>query len=166
MFGQRHVALALGASLLALTALAALPAAAGPGGAGHGHGDEYAFGQEGDPAKPSRVVEVEMLEANGKMLFKPDRIEVERGEQIRFVLRNSGDLEHEFVIGTVEENRKHAEMMLKFPEMEHDDPNSLHLEPGQEGELLWQFTQPGEFEFACLIAGHLEAGMHGDIVVR
>lgn len=146
--------------------LASAGAFAAPGAAGHGHADEYAFGREGDPSKPARVVEVTMLEGDGTMLFEPPLVEVERGEQIRFVLANAGALDHEFVIGTVEENRKHAEMMMKFPEMEHDDPNSRRLHAEHHGDLLWQFTEAGDFEFACLIPGHLAAGMRGTIVVR
>jgi uncharacterized cupredoxin-like copper-binding protein len=161
MIVRKHT-LALAAAL-ALTGTAAL---AGPGAQGHGHGDEYAFGREGDPSKPARVVEVTMLEGDGTMLFEPDLVEVAQGEQIRFVLANAGALEHEFVIGTVEENRKHAEMMMKFPEMEHDDPNARRLHAEHHGELVWQFTEAGTFEFACLIPGHLDAGMRGTIVVR
>ena len=144
--------------------LAGAAALAGPGA--QGHADDYAFGREGDPSKPARVVEVTMLEGQGTMQFEPALVEVARGEQIRFVLSNAGALEHEFVIGTVEENRKHGQMMMKFPEMEHDDPNSRRLDAEHHGEMLWQFTEVGEFEFACLIPGHLEAGMRGTIVVR
>lgn len=100
------------------------------------------------------------------MLFNPDRIEVRRGEQIRFVLKNAGELEHEFVLGTREENRRHAEQMQKNPDMEHDDPNGKRITPKKAGEILWRFTKSGEFEFACLIPGHLEAGMLGKVVVR
>lgn len=161
MIVRKHT-LALAAAL----ALGGTAALAGPGAQGHGHGDEYAFGREGDPSKPARVVEVTMLEGDGTMLFEPDLVEVAQGEQIRFVLVNAGALEHEFVIGTVEENRKHAEMMMKFPEMEHDDPNASRLHAEHHGDLVWQFTEAGTFEFACLIPGHLDAGMRGTIVVR
>lgn len=155
-------------ALAAALTLSGAAAVAGPGAQGHGHGhaDAYAFGREGDPSKPARVVEVTMLEGDGAMLFEPALVEVEQGEQIRFVLANAGALEHEFVIGTVEENRKHAEMMMKFPDMEHDDPNARRLHAEHHGELLWQFTEAGTFEFACLIPGHLDAGMRGTIAVR
>ncbi|MBN9437193.1 hypothetical protein [Bosea sp. (in: a-proteobacteria)] len=81
---------------------------AGPGGAGHGHGDETAYGKPGDPKKKARIVQVSMTERDGKMLFIPDRIEVRRGEQVRFQLRNKGELYHELVFATLEENLKHA----------------------------------------------------------
>jgi uncharacterized cupredoxin-like copper-binding protein len=100
------------------------------------------------------------------MRFEPALIRVRKGEQIRFVLENAGTERHEFMLATVAENRKHAELMKKFPEMEHDDPNAKRLAMSQRGELLWKFTKAGEFEFACLIPGHYEAGMHGKIIVK
>jgi len=141
-------------------------ALAGPGGAGHGHGDETAYGKAGDPKKPARIVQVVMSERDGKMAFIPDRIEVRRGEQIRFQLRNNGELDHELVLATLEENLKHAVEMQKNPDMEHDDPNAKRLAPKKTGEIVWAFTKPGEFDFSCLIPGHREAGMTGKIIVK
>ena len=141
-------------------------ALAGPGGAGHGHGDETAYGKPGDPKKKARIVQVSMTERDGKMLFIPDRIEVRRGEQVRFQLRNKGELDHELVVATLEENLKHAIEMQKNPDMEHDDPNAKRLAPKKNGEILWQFTKAGEFDFSCLIPGHREAGMTGKIIVK
>jgi uncharacterized cupredoxin-like copper-binding protein len=144
----------------------AVPAAAGPG-AGHGHGHaHFSAGQPGDPKKKARIVYVRMQEAGKRMTFNPARIEVRKGEQIRFVLENEGIYDHEFVLATRGENRKHAELMKKHPDMEHDDPNARRLSPYLRGEILWRFTTAGEFEFACLIPGHLEAGMVGKIIVK
>lgn len=155
---------------IALGAVAALAlsatAFAGPGGAGHGHGDETAYGKPGDPKKPARIVQVSMTERDGKMLFIPDRLEVRRGEQVRFQLRNNGELDHELVVATLEENLKHAVEMQKNPDMEHDDPNAKRLAPKKTGEILWQFTKVGEFDFSCLIPGHREAGMTGKVIVK
>jgi len=141
-------------------------ALAGPGGAGHGHGDETAYGKAGDPKKPARIVQVVMSERDGKMAFIPDRLEIRRGEQIRFQLRNNGDLDHELVLATLEENLKHAVEMQKNPDMEHDDPNAKRLAPKKTGEIVWAFTKAGEFDFSCLIPGHREAGMTGKIIVK
>ena len=157
----RSVVLGAAAALALSTA-----AFAGPGGAGHGHGDETAYGKPGDPKKKARIVQVSMTERDGKMLFIPDRIEVRRGEQVRFQLRNKGELDHELVVATLEENLKHAIEMQKNPDMEHDDPNAKRLAPKKNGEILWQFTQAGEFDFSCLIPGHREAGMTGKIIVK
>jgi len=57
-------------------------------------------------------------------------------------------------------------MMAEMPDMKHDDPNAKTLEPGQSATLAWRFSRRGEFEFACLIPGHYESGMHGVVVVK
>lgn len=145
--------------------LLAGPAFAGPGAAGHGH-SKFAAGAPGDPKKPARTVEVVMNETeDGRMLFAPDRIVAKRGEQVRFVLRNVGTVDHEFMLDSAENNAKHKLAMQKNPDMEHDDPNGRRLAPGQAGEIVWRFTKGGTFEFACLVPGHYESGMHGKVAV-
>jgi uncharacterized cupredoxin-like copper-binding protein len=126
----------------------------------------FSAGEPGNPKRKSRVVEVTMRERDGKMVFVPDRLEVKRNEQVRFVLKNIGVLEHEFMLATTEENAKHAEEMMKNPEMEHDDPNGKRVKPNEKNEILWRFTKRGEFEFACLIPGHYQAGMFGKVIVK
>jgi uncharacterized cupredoxin-like copper-binding protein len=159
-------------SIPKLAALALLlstgAALAGPGAAGHGHGhdDDTAYGKPGDSKKPARLIQISMGERDGKMQFIPDRIEVRRGEQVKFQLRNNGELDHELVLATLEENLKHAIEMQKNPDMEHDDPNAKRLAPKKTGEIVWQFTKAGEFDFSCLIPGHREAGMTGKVVVK
>ncbi len=100
------------------------------------------------------------------MRFVPAKVKVKKGETVRFVVTNSGQLKHEMVLGTAKDLREHAELMKKFPEMEHADPNQVSLEPGKTAELLWQFTRTGTFDFACLQPGHFDAGMRGKIAVR
>ena len=129
-------------------------------------GEHFAAGEPGNPKRPSRTITVTMTEQDGKMIFKPNRVEVRQNEQIRFVLTNSGYLDHEFMIATPEENQKHAVLMQKYPDMEHDDPNGRTVKTKQKGELIWRFTKRGTFEFACLIPGHYESGMYGTIVVK
>jgi len=121
------------------------------------------WGIAGDARSAQRTIQVGM---GDDMRFKPDRIEVRQGETVKFVVRNSGKLMHEFVIGTRKELEEHAALMLKFPGMEHDEPYMAHVAPGKTGEIVWTFNRAGEFEFACLIAGHFQAGMKGRIVVR
>ena len=126
----------------------------------------FSAGVPGDPKKPARVVEVTMKEGDGTMTYEPSRIEVKRNEQIRFVLKNVGELAHEFVLASTAENLKHAVLMQKYPDMEHDDPNGKTLQPKANAEILWRFTKRGEFEYGCLIPGHREAGMTGKVVVK
>lgn len=126
----------------------------------------FSAGEPGNPKRSSRTITVTMTESDGKMLFSPSRIEVKRNEQIKFVLTNAGHLTHEFMIATPEENKKHAALMQKYPDMEHDDPNGRTLKTKQKGELIWHFTKRGTFEFACLVPGHYESGMYGTIIVK
>ena len=135
---------------------------------GHGSHDAHAFaaGEPGDPGKAHRVVVITMNEGPGTMTYSPDRLEVRKGEQIKLVLRNEGELAHELVLDTVENNARHKAAMAENPDMEHDDPNGRRLAPKQSAELVWRFTKPGTFEFACLIPGHYESGMKGVVVVK
>lgn len=124
--------------------------------------DQQAWGIAGDPGKISRTVPIAMSD---QMRFTPDRIEVRLGETIRFDYRNSGAVLHEMVIGTRDALAEHAELMKKFPGMEHADAWMAHVAPGERGQMVWTFNRPGTFSFACLIPGHFEAGMIGTIIV-
>lgn len=122
-----------------------------------------AYGREGDPKKAKRVIRLTMTDA---FRYTPAEISVKRGETVKFIAHNGGKQLHEMVLGTPDELRAHAELMKKFPEMEHADANMTHVKPGANGEIVWQFTQPGEFQFACLLPGHFEAGMVGKVSVK
>jgi uncharacterized cupredoxin-like copper-binding protein len=154
----------------AIALLAAPPMALGHGETPHARkfsaaqlAEEKPFGRAGDPKKVTRTITFVMSD---KMRFDPSRITVRRGETVRFIVRNNGKLMHEMVLGTPQELREHAELMKKFPDMEHDEPYMVHVAPGRTGEIIWQFTRAGEFDFACLIAGHFDAGMMGRIIVK
>ncbi len=125
----------------------------------------FAAGEPGDAAKPFRVIDLRMLEGDGKMNYSAAKVDVKLGEQIKFMLTNTGALDHEFMLDSIEHNAKHKIAMAKNPEMIHDDPNGKRLQPNGSSEILWRFTKSGTFEFACLIPGHYEAGMHGVVVV-
>ncbi len=132
----------------------------------HYDGHAAAMGEPGDlKARNIRTIEVAMTD---QMRFKPALINVAKGQTVKFVVKNSGEIKHEFVLGTADELTKHAAVMEKFPEMEHDDPNAVSVEPGKSAELVWRFTKAGTWEigFACLIPGHFSGGMKGKISVR
>jgi uncharacterized cupredoxin-like copper-binding protein len=120
------------------------------------------WGIAGDAKSAKRTIEVKMLDT---MRFSPEFIEVRQGETVRFTVRNDGKVMHEFVIGTKAENDEHAALMVKFPTMEHDEPYMAHVAPGKTGEIVWTFNRAGDFDFACLIAGHYQAGMVGKVKV-
>lgn len=122
-----------------------------------------AFGQEGDPKKVTRTVKLSMADT---MRFTPADVVVKQGETVKFLVHNDGKVLHEMVLGTPQELKAHAELMRKFPEMEHSEANMAHVKPSTDGEIVWQFTKAGEFQFACLLPGHFEAGMVGSVTVR
>ena len=124
--------------------------------------EQMDFGIAGDPKKATRTIDVD---AHDTFRYSPDKITVKRGQTVRFVMRNKGNILHEIVIGTPKELEEHAALMKKFPEMEHEAPYMLHVQPGKSGEIVWRFNRSGTFQFACLIAGHFEAGMVGTVVV-
>lgn len=124
--------------------------------------EQKEFGIAGDPKKAKRTIRITMTDM---MRFTPDRIEVNRGDTIRFIVANKGKMLHEIVIGTAADLKEHAALMKKFPDMEHDEPHMAHAPAGKSEQLVWHFNRAGEFNFACLMPGHFEAGMIGKIVV-
>jgi uncharacterized cupredoxin-like copper-binding protein len=126
----------------------------------------FAAGEPGTADATTRTVEIRITDADGKLAFLPDDIEVKQGDQIKFLLSNNGSVDHEFLIDTVANNAVHKEAMAADPEMQHAEANGRRLKPGEKVELVWRFTKPGSFEMACLIPGHYESGMKGRILVK
>jgi uncharacterized cupredoxin-like copper-binding protein len=124
--------------------------------------EQTAWGIAGDADEATKTVTVRMADT---MRFEPDRMTVRVGETVRFVIHNDGKLMHEMVIGTKPVLDKHAELMRRFPNMEHDEPYMAHVAPGKHGEIVWKFNRAGEFDFGCLVGGHYESGMVGKVNV-
>ena len=129
---------------------------------GHGHGTQ-SLGRPAKPQQATRTVEVTM---DDEMRFTPAKIQVKRGETVKFIVKNKGEMKHEMMLGTKKQLAEHAQVMQKFPDMEHEEPTAVTVEPGKTGQLVWQFTQAGDFMFGCLMPGHYEAGMVGSLVVE
>jgi uncharacterized cupredoxin-like copper-binding protein len=156
----------LAASLLAITfALSPLAAHAG---AGHSEElmvfdpTETEFGRYKPKMHVTKTIEIVMSD---EMRFSPSVIQVEKGDVIKFVHENPGQMMHEFVLGTSDSLAMHAKMMKKYPGMEHSEPYMTHVAPGKKGEVIWQFSEAGEFSFGCLIPGHFDASMKGKVLV-
>jgi uncharacterized cupredoxin-like copper-binding protein len=160
-----------------LLATALLLAAAQPG-VGWAHGDQAHGKSSGANQKPRkeqtdwgiagtakpglRTVTFRMSDA---MRFTPGALTVRLGETVRLVIHNDGAMLHEIVLGTAKALDEHAALMVKFPNMEHSEPYMAHVPPGKTGEIVWTFNRAGDFAFACLIAGHYQAGMVGQVKV-
>lgn len=117
---------------------------------------------QGDSQRVDRTVEFKI---SGKMRVTPDRVNVKQGQKVRLVLRNESLMPLEFALGTKEGVAEHAAQMLKSPDMQHDEVYVVRLSPGKTDELVWTFDRTGDFEVACLIAGHYQKGMVGKIKV-
>ncbi len=148
---------------IATMTLASLAFASGNPAGGHGHdAKETAIGKPGVAAKVNRIITIEM---NDAMRYTPSEIQVRQGDTVRFIVKNNGTVKHETSLGTEKELLEHLEVMKKFPDMEHDEPNKVTLAPGKRGEIIWRFTKAGTVHFACLMPGHYEAGMKGKVSV-
>lgn len=150
----RNLLIALPSLLLAMTAMAS-----GTHAGGH---DEDAIGKPGVASKVTRTITMDMADT---MRFSVPKVTAKHGETIRFVVKNSGKVKHEMVLGTEKELKEHYEVMKKNPEMEHADANMVTVAPGKTGEIIWQFTKAGKIDFACLQPGHYDAGMKGVVMV-
>lgn len=165
---------------LAVATLLAAPAALAAGSHAGGHG--AAVGAPAKASSASRTIEV-MMHDN---YYEPETITVRPGETVRFVVRNKGQLVHEFNIGSADMHAAHQEEMQMMVDHAvlvgdridhaaarhmqatmghgmHEEPNSVLLEPGKTGEITWTFPDGAELEFACNVPGHYEAGMQGMI---
>ncbi|EKX59899.1 Copper tolerance protein [Rhodobacter sp. AKP1] len=174
--------------LLTMTLVAALGAGAAQADGSHGHAQGAMGSSEGglsamdhmhdatetmplgapaSAAAEARTVTVTMRETDdGRMIFEPASLSFAAGETVRLVIRNAGEQEHEFVMDTPGEIEEHKAMMAEMPDMRHREANALRLGSGESGEILWTFGDPGRYEFACLIPGHYEGGMHGPLTVH
>lgn len=123
---------------------------------------DFAAGQPGTPREPAILLTVTMQETyDGRMLFAPDQISVKVGQQVKFQIPNLGQIPHQFVLGSVEENARTRDQGASGKMA-----NGTLVAPATTGEFLWRFTKPGQFEFASLLPGQYEAGMKGTIVVE
>lgn len=133
---------------------------------GDGHAEMMQVGQPGKSSDVGRTVKVSMKETDdGDMIFEPSNLSFKKGQTIKFEIKNRGELEHEFILDTVERNQIHKDVMASGNET-HDSVNAVTLEPGEKSEIIWTFSNDGNFEFACLIPGHYESGMFGNVAVQ
>lgn len=120
------------------------------------------FGIAGNPKSVTRVIKMTM---GDDMRFTPDVLHLKQGETVKLSVSNGGKILHEIVLGSKDSLEGHAEMMRKHPGMAHSAPYMLHVTSGATGEIVWRFNRAGQFDFACLLPGHFEAGMRGKIIV-
>ncbi|MFP5224960.1 MAG: plastocyanin/azurin family copper-binding protein [Actinomycetota bacterium] len=108
------------------------------------------------------------IQAMDTLRFDPDAVTVAKGEQIRFVVTNAGETEHEFILGD-QDVHAHGEGMDMDMDMGGDPQMgvlaSLSLPPGETREATVTFDEAGTVEYGCHVDGHYEAGMKGTVTV-
>jgi len=134
----------------------------------YGHGADVKFGVPGKAnAKNARVVNISVDEtADGKMTYTPATVDVKRGETIHFVVVNHGKATHDFFVGPEQLIDEHVEEVKKNPNTDMDDPSWIRVKAGDTGNLVWRFTVKGDFDYASVLPGEIEAGLHGTISVK
>ena len=143
------------------------------------------IGEKGDPKNIDRTIEIKMYDN----YYEPNLIKVKKGETIKFIIRNLGEMVHEYNIATKEMHIKHQpemqklvdhgilmvdkidkEKMKKMSKMDHSlghsHANSVMVEPKKTGEIVWKFSKNLILEMACNIPGHYETGMVGKIIIK
>lgn len=157
-------------------------------GAEHGGGTgrhSAEVGSAGEASEVSRTIPVVMMDN----YYEPENIDIKAGETVRFQVVNKGTLVHEFNIGTADMHNGHQQMMTMMIQhgviqggtlnremmkmdmgggqtMEHNEPNSVLLAPGETAEIIWKFPSNTELEFACNVPGHYQSGMVGEITIK
>jgi uncharacterized cupredoxin-like copper-binding protein len=118
-------------------------------------------------AGDERVIRIEALDS---LAFQPDRIQVERGESVRFVVTNAGHDMHEFILGPDSVQKAHEEAARTGAEHGalHVEGQlaALELPPGETKEAVVTFEQAGEIIYGCHEPGHYGGGMVGTVVVE
>ena len=99
--------------------------------------------------------------------FEPAAVRVEPGEQVRFVLRNTDPIDHEFILGDDGVQRRHEQGR----EREHhgEVPGERSVGAGQEAVTTYAFPAALDgraLEFACHLPGHYAYGMRGRVTVE
>ena len=114
----------------------------------------------GDAAAGVRTIELDIEHSK----FVPDRIAVQAGETVRFVIRNGDPIDHEFIVGDEEVHRIHS--VGRDSHHHGDVPGEVSVPAFEEGETTYVFDEPGILMFACHLPGHFEYGMHGEVRIR
>ena len=143
------------------------------------------IGEKGDPNKVDRTINIKMYDN----YYEPNIIKVKKGETIKFVVQNLGEMVHEYNIATKEMHIKHQPEMQKLVDhgillvdkidmkkmkkmskkdhsLSHSHSNSVMIEPKKTGEIIWKFSKSLTLEMACNIPGHYETGMVGQIIIK
>jgi uncharacterized cupredoxin-like copper-binding protein len=108
--------------------------------------------------KGSRTVEVTVRHSR----FDPGIVDAAPGETVRFVIRNLDPIDHEFILGTMEVQRRHED----GTEPHHGAvPGEISVPGGATRATTYTFGPAGMLPFGCHLPGHWDYGMRGSVRV-
>jgi uncharacterized cupredoxin-like copper-binding protein len=94
--------------------------------------------------------------------FLPAHLEVAPGTTVRFVLRNTDPIDHEFILGDEEVQARHE----TGSEPQHGAiPGEVSVPAGGEASTTYTFTRPSILLIGCHLPGHYAYGMRGSVRV-
>ena len=108
---------------------------------------------------------VEMID----FAYQPSSMMVPAGQPITLTLKNTGKIEHDFVVETIDVTTKVIED--RGSEVHHaygaEQNYDLHVSarPGETSVVQLTIAKPGTYQIICSVEGHKEAGMIGELVV-
>jgi uncharacterized cupredoxin-like copper-binding protein len=104
--------------------------------------------------------------------FAPDKVTVEAGTTLRFVLVNSDPIPHEFVLGSEEAQKEHermqmggGHMMEESTGMRKEGPGIASVPAGKTVNLSYTFSRAGRVIYGCHVDDHYAQGMKGIVSV-
>ncbi|WP_422387057.1 sulfocyanin-like copper-binding protein [Anabaena sphaerica] len=110
-------------------------------------------------------ITVSLGNAAGELKFEPNYLEFEIGNRYNLRLTNPSPVKHYFTskdfadaIWTQKVEAGNVEIKGAIHELE--------LKPGAEAQWVFVPLKSGKYRLRCTIAGHSEAGMVGDIVIK
>jgi uncharacterized cupredoxin-like copper-binding protein len=118
----------------------------------------------GSSPKPPTKFKIEAKEFS----YSPSNLTIAAGETIEIEMTNTGSVEHDFNIDKID--LKEKAVSEGSASMAHDThgqvaPVHLSLASGKRGKIIFTPSKAGEYEIACLVSGHKEAGMVGKLIV-
>jgi uncharacterized cupredoxin-like copper-binding protein len=95
--------------------------------------------------------------------FQPSELSFPAGATVRFVIRNTDPIDHEFILGDQKVQDRHE----KGTEAHHGAiPGEVSVPAGQIATTTYRFEEPGRLLIGCHLPGHWDYGMSGLVVVN
>ena len=119
----------------------------------------------GGVAKPTTELTLDATD----FAYSPLLITVPVDEPVLLTLKNSGNLEHDFVIEKIAVKTDVIRDSGSDAHHAHGAETNYDLhfsaQVGEASVIQFTVSEPGTYQFFCSVAGHKEAGMIGELIV-